>query len=81
MPLSTIDPLAISSDSGVDVPATLKTLYKDIPAGTMALMTFMNSAGKRPAMVHVTWRTMSHEQPSDMLTIDEAGHYLGLDLG
>lgn len=76
MPPSSRDLLAISPSTGCDMPATLKAPYKDIPAGTMALLTRLRRVDGGPAMIHVAWRTMAHDPPSDILTIEEARHYL-----
>jgi len=52
-----------------DVPASLKGAYKDIQPGTMVLL---RGADGQADMIHGGWRTMDHEQPSNVMTIDEA---------
>ena len=64
--------LVQSANHGLDLPATLKRRFKDIPPGTMALLTLLRGADDQAAMIHVAWRTMAHGQPSDVLTVAEA---------
>ena len=72
MPTTIYAILARSANAGRDVPASVKGTYKDIQPGTMALLTLLRGTGKQAAMIHVAWRTMDHDQPSDVMTIDEA---------
>ena len=70
--------LARSANAGRDVPASLKGTYKDIQSGTMALLTLLHGTDDHADMIHVAWRTMGHEQPSDVMTIDEAESHFSL---
>ena len=78
MPTTIYTALANAANGGRDLPATLTGRFKDIPAGTSALLTLLRRARDKTDMIHVAWRTMDHGQPSDVMTIDEAERHLRL---
>ena len=61
-----------------DIPARSKGTYKGIQPGTMALLSLLPSEHGERDMLHVAWRTMVHDQPSDVMTLDEAGVFFDL---
>ena len=75
MPTTIYEMLARSANAGRDVPASVKGRYKDIQPGTKVLLTLLHGAGDQADMIHVAWRTMNHEQPSDVMTIHEVEGY------
>ena len=78
MPTTTYAMLARPANAGRDVPASLKGAYKNIQPGTMALLSLLRGDGDRADMIHVAWRTMVHDQPNDVMTLDEAEEYFDL---
>ena len=72
MPTPIYTQLANAANGGCDLPAALAAGFKDIPPGTMALLTRLRGVDGRPDLVHVAWRTMAHDQPADVMTLDEA---------
>ena len=54
-----------------DVPQQLIHAYKDIPPGTMALLSLLICEDQNADRIHVAWRT-AHDHRVDVLTIDEA---------
>ncbi len=54
-----------------DVPQQLVHPYKDIPPGTMALVSLLICEDENAERIHVAWRT-ADDHRIDVLTIDEA---------
>ena len=61
-----------------DIPARSKITYNGIQSGTMALLSLLPGQHDRCDMLHVAWRTMVHDQPSDVMTMDEARIFFDL---
>ena len=78
MPTTIYAMLARSANASRDVPASVEGSYKDIQPGTMALLTLLRGTDDHADMIHVAWRTMDHEQPSDVMTIDEVERYFNV---
>jgi len=78
MPTTIYRMLAGSANEGCDVPATLTRRFKDLSPGTMALLTLLRTNKGDAGMIHVAWRTMAHDQPADVMTIDDAEHHFRL---
>lgn len=78
MPITICTELANTTNGGRDLPTALKGPAKDIPAGTKALLTLLRVAKDQADMIHIAWRTIDHGQPCDVMTVDEAEHYLRL---
>lgn len=78
MPTTIYAILAHAANGGRDLPASVIGRFKDIPTGTRALLTLLRGAKDETDVIHVAWRTMDHEQPSDVMTIEEAERYLRL---
>lgn len=62
----------------LDIPARSKSTYNGIQSGTMALLSLLPGQYDRCDMLHVAWRTMVHDQPSDVMTMNEAKVYFDL---
>ena len=72
MPTTIYTLLAHAANEGCDIPATLIGHFKDMAPGTRALLSLLRGTGGKPDMIHIAWRTMAHDQPADVMSLDEA---------
>lgn len=64
-----------AANSYHDLPARVRRAYKDIQPGTWALLTLLPGRTREEDMIHIAWRTMAHNQPSDVMTTSEVAGY------
>ncbi len=61
-----------------DLPVVARHAYKDVPSGTLALLTSLPSTEGHGRLFHIAWRNLAHDQLSDVMTREEAVDLLDL---